>query len=226
MTSADAEQIGLLTSGGLDSAILLGQLLEECRRVQPFYVRFGLQWEAAEQRYLERNLEALACERLAPLVTFDLPLADLYGDHWSLTGENVPDSTTPDEAVYLPGRNTLLVIKAALWCQMRGIDELALAALGTSPFADASEDFLDSVSHALSRGGGSEIRITRPFAELDKRQVMQLGGRLRLEWTFSCIAPSGDIHCGRCNKCAERQAAFREAEMADPTQYATPRVTA
>ena len=35
----------------------------------------------------------------------------------------------PDEAVFLPGRNALLTIKAALWCQMHGINELAVATL-------------------------------------------------------------------------------------------------
>jgi 7-cyano-7-deazaguanine synthase len=41
-----------------------------------------------------------------------------------------------------------------------------------------------------------------------------------LELTFSCIAPAGSLHCGQCNKCAERQRAFRLSSMPDPTRYA------
>jgi 7-cyano-7-deazaguanine synthase len=49
---------------------------------------------------------------------------------------------------------------------------------------------------------------------------MRLGRGLPLEQTFSCIRPERDLHCGRCNKCAERRHAFAEADMADPTRYA------
>jgi 7-cyano-7-deazaguanine synthase len=55
---------------------------------------------------------------------------------------------------------------------------------------------------------------------MNKQQVMALGRGLPLELTFSCISPVGHLHCGRCNKCAERQAAFREANIEDRTVYA------
>ena len=38
---------------------------------------------------------------------------------------------------------------------------------------------------------------------------MELGRDMPLELTFSCIDPRDGLHCGRCNKCAERQEAFR-----------------
>jgi 7-cyano-7-deazaguanine synthase len=50
---------------------------------------------------------------------------------------------------------------------------------------------------------------------------MNLGRDLPLELTFSCLAPHSGLHCGRCNKCAERQRAFSLIELSDPTIYAT-----
>ena len=41
-----------------------------------------------------------------------------------------------------------------------------------------------------------------------------------LALTLSCMNPQGDRHCGRCSKCRERRDAFREAGVADPTDYA------
>ncbi|MBI1322835.1 7-cyano-7-deazaguanine synthase, partial [bacterium] len=41
-----------------------------------------------------------------------------------------------------------------------------------------------------------------------------------LEHTFSCLSPVDGGHCGRCNKCAERQKVFRDAGIADLTSYA------
>jgi 7-cyano-7-deazaguanine synthase len=63
------------------------------------------------------------------------------------------------------------------------------------------------------------VRIVRPFAAFEKREVMHLGRSFPLEETFSCISPAGGLHCGRCNKCAERKAAFSRAEMRDLTVY-------
>ncbi len=211
---------GLLLSGGLDSSILLGHLLASGRRVQPFYVRGGLRWEAEEQRQLARLLRAMASPRLAELVTLDLPLADLYGDHWSLTGRGVPEFDSPDTAVYLPGRNALLLLKPALWCRLHGIDELALAVLGANPFADATPEFFAELEALLERAAGGRVRIVRPFGRLEKRQVMELGRSGPLELTFSCIAPESGLHCGQCNKCAERMAAFASIGLRDPTPYA------
>lgn len=213
--------IGVLASGGLDSSILIGDLLRQRRRVQPFYVRTGLVWQSEELPALERFLGAIATNDLAELVVVDLPLGDLYDGHWSLTGHNTPAADSPDEAVFLPGRNALLLVKPAVWCQLNRIGELAWAPLGTSPFDDASEAFLHDFQAALNRGSPSPVRLLLPFGNMNKRQVMTLGHGLPLELTFSCISPINHLHCGRCNKCAERQAAFRDAALVDKTRYST-----
>jgi 7-cyano-7-deazaguanine synthase len=212
--------IGVLISGGLDSAILVSYLLDRGERVQPLYVESGLHWQAAELAGLKNYLQAVALPELAPLVVLELPLADLYGNHWSTSGQEIPDAATPDEAVYLPGRNLLLSIKPALWCQMHGIGRLALGVLGSNPFADASDAFFTSLEAVLANLGQTPLKIERPFGAMHKREVMQLGSNYPLELSFSCIAPVRGLHCGKCNKCAERQAAFRAAELRDRTEYA------
>jgi 7-cyano-7-deazaguanine synthase len=212
--------IGLLVSGGLDSAILLGHLLENGREVQPFYIRAGLYWERHELAALNRLLAHFGGEKLRPLVVLDMPLADVYDNHWSVTGRDVPDGSTPDEAVYLPGRNALLLIKAALWCNLNGVDELAMAPLGSNPFSDATPEFFAGFESMLNVATAGNLKLSRPFAPLNKSDVMRLGRAFPLELTFSCIAPLDELHCGDCNKCAERRLAFAEAGLDDPTVYA------
>jgi 7-cyano-7-deazaguanine synthase len=212
--------IGVLASGGLDSSILIGHLLLEGRPVQPFYIRTGVSWQNEELAGLENFLQSVETADLAKLVVLELPLQDLYDGHWSLTGRQVPGAESPDEAVFLPGRNALLLVKAAVWCQLHGIGELAMAPLGTSPFGDAHAAFFRDFEAAVNHGGQGELRLARPFGEFNKRQVMALGRGLPLESTFSCIAPAGGLHCGQCNKCAERRAAFRDAGIDDATTYA------
>jgi 7-cyano-7-deazaguanine synthase len=213
---------GVLASGGLDSSILIGQLLREGRRVHPLYIRCGLCWEQSELRSLRQYMRALSSARLGELVVLEIPVADLYGRHWSLTGKEVPAGHTPDKAVFLPGRNALLMTKAVVWCQLHGVPRLAVASLATSPFADATQRFSDCVQAMVNCYENSAIRITRPFAGLDKCQAMRQGREFPLELTFSCLCPVDGRHCGRCNKCEERRQAFLDADLPDPTEYASP----
>ena len=212
--------VGLLFSGGLDSTILLRQLLCDGQQVQPFYICAGLDWESVEIAAAKQIIQALRSPRLNSLVMLQMPVRDLYADHWSTTGNNVPGYGTTDEAVFLPGRNGLLVHKAALWCQLHGIERLALAVLSANPFRDARVEFFQSLQQMFNAGMAPSIEIVCPFAHLTKRQVIQQAFDCPLHLTFSCLAPSGSLHCGHCNKCAERRGALREAGRTDHTTYA------
>jgi len=211
--------VAVLISGGLDSAILLGEMLRRQPTVQPLYVRNGLYWEAVELEHLRRFLAVLAGPALRPLQVLELPVADLYGSHWSITGAGVPDASTPDEAVFLPGRNVLLLAKSLLWCHLHSIGQLALGVLGSNPFPDATDEFFAEYQQAVNRAVEGRVEVRRPFAGLSKVQVMQRGRDLPLELSFSCIRPMAGRHCGACNKCAERRQAFADAGLADRTPY-------
>jgi 7-cyano-7-deazaguanine synthase len=213
---------GLLLSGGIDSAVLLDQLLERGCRVVPFYVETGSVWTVCELNAVRQILDAAAMihNGLEDLVLLEMPLADLYGDHWSISGENVPDDTTEDEAVFMPGHNPLLLLKPALWCQMHGVGQLALATLANNPFEDATPEFFAAFENMLGRAASGRVQIIRPFAHKTKQSVLQLGRHLALERTFSCLSPDSGLHCGRCNKCAERRLAFHQIGRDDPTRYA------
>ncbi|MFQ5692970.1 MAG: 7-cyano-7-deazaguanine synthase [Nitrospinota bacterium] len=209
----------VLVSGGLDSCVLAAELARR-RPVFPLFVRQGLRWEETELYFLRRFLDSLNRKNVRDLTVLDLPAGDLYGEHWSTTGEAVPGADTEDAAVYLPGRNVLLLSKAAVFCAMRRIPEIALGILGRNPFSDATPEFFGRMESALSAALDFSIRITRPFSGRTKEEVTRMGRDLPLEWTFSCINPQGNRHCGVCNKCAERRRGFREAGVEDRTAYA------
>lgn len=216
------QPVAVLCSGGLDSAILVGELLPRCPRVLPIYVHFGLVWEDAEEAGLRSFLAAIACPALSPLKVFHLSAGDVYDAHWSTTGQGTPDQDTPDNAVFLPGRNLLLLAQAAIWCSLHAIPTIAMAPLKGNPFPDADDDFFAAYESVIARSVDRPVTVVRPYKQLSKREVMLRGADLPLEKTFSCINPRGQLHCGRCNKCAERRKAFADAGMADPTTYALP----
>src|ERR1700688_1435380 len=213
--------LAVLTSGGVDTAVPTADLARQGWVVQPLYIRLGLAWEAAEETHLRRFLDTLPAKlRPLPLVVPNLPIADVYGAHWSVSGADVPDDTTPDSAVYLPGRNLLLLAKSTVWCVLNGVEAIALGTLKGNPFADSGPEFLSLFGSLVQLGLDRPLEVRTPFAGLTKAQVLELGRDLVLEHTFSCIAPVAAHHCGRCNKCAERRDGFAGAGIEDRTLYA------
>jgi len=217
--AAPAAPLAVLASGGLDSAVLLAEAARACPAVHPLYVRTGLLWEPVELAHLERFLAAVRTPALRPLRVLEQPVADLYGEHWSLTGVGVPPAGGPDEDVFLPGRNVLLLAKPLLWCLRNGVPEIATAPLAANPFPDATPEFYDAYAAAVGRAVGGSVRVIRPYASLHKTDVIRRGAGLPLGHTFSCLRPVAGRHCGRCNKCHERREAFRAAGVPDPTDY-------
>jgi 7-cyano-7-deazaguanine synthase len=212
--------VAVLVSGGPDSAVLVGELAGTSPRVVPVYVRFGLVWEDDEERALRRFLDRLAAPAVDALRVFRLPLAEVYGRHWSTTGEQVPDAASPDAAVFLPGRNLLLLAQPAVWCHLNEVPTLALGLLKGNPFPDSSDAFFAEYQAAINRALTGRLRLVCPYRHLSKVEVLQRGRAFPLGETWSCMRPVRGRHCGRCNKCAERQRAFARAGLQDPTEYA------
>lgn len=191
--------------------------------VHPVYVGTGLAWEVEELAALDRLLaERPFAGALAPLVRLMFTAEDLYPPtHWALRGEP-PAFDTPDEEVYLTGRNVMLLSKAAIYCALHRIGRIAIGPLAGNPFPDATPAFFDAMARALSLGLAHPIEVAAPLATLHKSDVIRLGLDLGvpLELTLSCMNPQAGRHCGRCSKCRERRDAFADAGIADPTAYA------
>lgn len=215
----------VLISGGLDSVVLLAH--EAARApVHALYVRVGLAWELAEQQALERVLQApIFNGRVAPLATVEFSMRDVYAtSHWAIRG-TPPAYDTPDEDVYLSGRNLVLLTKAGVIANARNLHRIVLGPLADNPFPDARPEFFVAMSRALTLGLDHAIEIDAPFASLRKHDVIKLGEALDvpLALTLSCMNPVVEaehaIHCGLCSKCRERRDGFRAARLPDRTRY-------
>jgi 7-cyano-7-deazaguanine synthase len=206
-------------SGGLDSGVLLYRLITRGVRLTPLYLRCGLRWEPAELYWLRRFLRSVRSPLISPLLVVELPLRSLYGSHWSLGGSGVPGPRSADAAVYLPGRNVLLLSAAAIVCTRHRLGAIIVGLLRGNPFGDASRRFLRRMAASLSLALQRPIRILAPLRAMSKTRLIRSASGCPLHLTFSCLRPRGRLHCGRCNKCAERRRAFRVARVSDPTTY-------
>jgi 7-cyano-7-deazaguanine synthase len=235
----------VLLSGGLDSAVLVADALASAQAasgtealaevaLNAIYVSVGFAWEA-EERAMAARLFASApfAGALSPPVELRFDMRDVFpATHWAVRGEP-PAFDTPDEDVYLDGRNLVLLSKAAVYMARvvaaasakatapNPTTTLLLGTLAGNPFPDATPAFFDTMSRALSLGLGTPIAIAAPFAAMHKSDVIRRGMELGvpLELTLSCMQPKDGLHCGRCSKCRERRDAFREAGVDDPTKY-------
>jgi 7-cyano-7-deazaguanine synthase len=211
--------MAVLVSGGLDSSVLLAELVRRGNVVQPIYVRSGLRWETVERHWLRRFLRALRGPRLRRLVELTLPASDVYRAHWSISGKGTPGYDAPLESNYLPGRNLLLLSKAAVFCARHDLAAVALAVLRDNPFADGTPEFFRRFAAAARCAFGMRFDVRTPFRRLSKAAVIRRAQGLPLHLTFSCAQPRGRLHCGACTKCAERRRGFQLAGVLDPTRY-------
>lgn len=215
----------VLLSGGLDSAVLAAHETQTAR-VVPVYVSVGLAWEDAEVAMVEQLLTTAPYKNVDALSRVSFTMRDVYSPtHWAIRGVP-PAYDTPDEDVYLAGRNLVLLTKAGVIAAKVKADRIALGPLAGNPFPDARPRFFSAMAQALSLGLDHAIEIATPFLTLEKEDVIRRGRELGVpfELTLSCMNPviseGRPQHCGLCSKCRERRDAFAAAGVSDPSTYA------
>ena len=168
----------MLLSGGLDSAVLVA---EEAASgdVQPIYVSVGLAWEEAERAVVSQLLASPAVRgRVRPLVSLTVDMRDVYAaTHWAVQGRP-PAYHTPDEDVYLPGRNIILLGKAGgLLRRGAARPPRASARWRTIRFPTRRRQFRAAMARALSLGLAHRCGSTRRTRPPSKAEVVRRGTR-------------------------------------------------
>ena len=135
-------------------------------------------WQA-----VERLLATAPFAALAPLARLTFPARDLYpATHWALTGTPA-GFDTPDEDVYLTGRNVMLLSKAAIHCAQPDRPSDRDGPLATIPFPMRRRSSSRHARRTLSLGLDHDIEIDAPFASLHKNDVMTLGLSSGCRWS-------------------------------------------
>ena len=217
--------VAVLTSGGMDSCAMLADIAQR-EPAHPIYVKTGMIWEHAELTALKAFTEAISGTNLQPLTILEAPSRPLLGNkHWAMSKDSIPEYTAPDETVYIPGRNILLITLAAIWCSTNNVNRIAIGTLAGNPFPDATPEFRNQIAKSNSTGLNHDITVTAPMSHLHKKDLLaEFGNRFPLHLTLTCSNPhmtrDDDVaHCGSCNKCRERHEAYRDAGIEDQTRY-------
>jgi 7-cyano-7-deazaguanine synthase len=224
-----------LLSGGIDSSTLVAQLLFEDFAVQALSIDYG-------QRHRKELSAAgnVAAALNVPLTIVDLSTALIpvfRGSGSSQVGQlaDVPHGHYAAEnmkTTIVPNRNMLLLaIAGALAESIKKPGEKVAVAYAAHAgdhviYPDCRPDFYESCGETLLKATDGDVSLYAPFGKITKTDIVQRGAQLKVPFglTYSCYE-GRDYHCGRCGTCHERQEAFRDSGVPDPTTYLTYRET-
>lgn len=213
----------LIYSGGLDSTILLYQLLADGDDIRALSVDYG-------QRHRK---EIEAAQAITHNLGVDHRVAYLSSLRRFLLGSSQTDLAVPVphghythesmKQTIVPNRNMLMLAVALAWAISLKFDRVAYAAHAGDHaiYPDCREEFASAFNTAALLADWHQVHLARPFIHLTKAQIVTLGQGLKvpMELTWSCYEGQKQ-HCGLCGTCVERREAFREAGVEDRTEYA------
>jgi 7-cyano-7-deazaguanine synthase len=224
----------LLLSGGLDSTTMLAYALDRGFDVHAMTFRYG-QRHASE---IEAARRVASHYHVKGHVVVDIDLRTFGGS--ALTADiAVPKGRAADvmadgiPVTYVPARNTIFLSFCLAWAEVLGASDIFIGvnALDYSGYPDCRPEYIAAFERMANLGtrGGVEgtapIRIQAPLIDLTKRQIVELGRSLGVDYsmTLSCYDPgeSGEA-CGRCDACTLRLKGFAEAGTHDPAAYMHP----
>ena len=222
----------LLLSGGLDSTTMLALATSERYDVHALTFRYG-------QRH-EHEVDAAriiaARYRVARHVVMDIDLRPFGGS--SLTGSApIPKNRTEETmaaeipSTYVPARNTIFLSFALGWAEVLGAHDIFIGvnAIDYSGYPDCRPEYLAAFEQlaTLATRSGVEgegaIRIRAPLLHLSKREIIELGTTLGVDYaaTTTCYDPDASgAACGRCDACTLRLRGFADGGLRDPARYA------
>ena len=216
-----------IVSGGMDSVTLAYWLRETGHRPAILAFDYG-------QRHV-RELEA--AEKIAALLHAPFHRVDLRSLTPLLPGSaltdarvDVPHGHYAEESMRItvvPNRNAIMLSIA--WGHAVAHRHIGVATAVHSGdhhiYPDCRPAFAEALNEALRLGTEGHrtemLGLMTPFIDEDKTSIARIGAGLGVpfEMTWTCYE-GGDLHCGRCGSCNERQEAFRDAGVPDPTAYA------
>jgi 7-cyano-7-deazaguanine synthase len=230
-TGAGAPAVVLL-SGGLDSTTVLAYAIDA-----------GFVAHAMTFRYGQRHtVEIESARRIASAydvsdhIVVDIDLRTFGGS--ALTSDlAVPKDRTAGEMqhgipiTYVPARNTIFLSYALAWSEVLGASDIFIGvnAIDYSGYPDCRPEYVaafERMANLATRGGvegTTPVRIRVPLIDLTKREIIELGLRLGVDYslTSSCYDPLPDgVACGRCDACRLRLDAFARVGTSDPVRYA------
>lgn len=222
-TPHNSRQGLIVLSGGMDSVTLLYEYRT--------HIALAVSYDyGAKHNAREIPQARLHCERLGiPHITIPLAfMGEYFRSDLLLSGGDIPLGEY-DEAnirsTVVPFRNGIMLSIAAGLAESHDLDEVYIANhFGDHAlYPDCRSSFIEPMLEAIEQGTTNSVKLRAPYTDLSKGDIARIGARLGIDYstTWSCYQ-GGEVQCGQCTTCRERQDAMREAGIIDPTTYECP----
>ena len=216
----------VLLSGGLDSATVLAIARDAGLECHALSLDYG------QRHHAELDAARAVAQRLgaAEHRIMRLDMGAYTGSALTDSSIAVPESPTEGIPVtYVPARNTIMLALALGWAEVLDADAIYIGvnALDYSGYPDCRPAFVNAFQTladvATKRAvDGHPIQIRAPLIDMSKADIIRLGTKLGVDYSFtvSCyqVGVTG-LACGRCDSCRLRRQGFEQAGIADPTRY-------
>jgi 7-cyano-7-deazaguanine synthase len=214
----------VVLSGGMDSAVLLAETLTRTKKVAGISFDYGSKHNDRELPMAQAICEKAGIFHRVVALPF---IEKLFASNLLRSGGQIPDAVydkaTMQQTV-VPFRNGIMLSVAVGLAESMGAGEVLLASHSGDHFIypDCRPEFNAAFSEAARLGTDGKVSVRFPYSKIDKRQIGDLGRRLKVDFTqtWTCYK-GGRIHCGTCGSCTERKYALRHDEGLDPTSYET-----
>ena len=197
-----------LLSGGLDSTVLLYDLLDQGHKAHCILYDYG-------QRHIkELGFAEATCAKLG--VTYDrIALPPQLFERSALTAGA---ESLVGQPTIVPNRNMVLISMAASYALSHGCTAVSCAINSDDAevYPDCRAEFTKHLNLALRCCHTRRMEVHVPYIVRTKAKVVEIARRLNvpLGETWSCYA-GGDEPCGQCGACQVRLKAIADACDAD-----------
>jgi len=212
----------IVLSGGMDSAVLLANTIAQNKTVTAISFDYGSKHNARELPMAAAICQARQVDHKIVHLPF---INDIFTSSLLQSGEAIPDGHYEEETMkrtVVPFRNGILMAIAVGLAESSGAGEVLLGSHVGDHFIypDCRPEFNAAFAEAAYLGTDRQVEVKFPFADLDKRDIGDLGRRLGVDFkqTWTCYK-GNEMHCGTCGACQERKYALRQEEGLDPTIY-------
>lgn len=214
----------LIYSGGMDSTVLLYDLIKSGAEVSALTIHYG-QKHNKEINHAESITADLGIEHKVVNIS---SISEIFGTSSLTSTENeIPSGHYEEESMkqtVVPNRNMIFLALATAWSISLGYDSVSYAAHSGDHaiYPDCRNEFADAMNHAMKLCDWNTISLHRPYVDLTKADIVRRGFEISVPFkdTWSCYQGK-KLHCGCCGTCVERREAFHLANTQDPTQYST-----
>ena len=223
--------IFMALSGGIDSTVLLANLLSEGYKVTTCFFKYGSKHNEREE--LAAN-EVTAYYKVKGSI---VDMTDIFDTSSSaLLARNMLRPIPPTgyqevgslAATVVPGRNTVFASALASFAEAEALqsEKTTFIALGIhggdhALYPDCRPQYADALAKLIHISTEGRVGFMAPMVHWTKAKIVESGIALSapLHLTWSCYEGK-EAACGKCGTCRERLAAFESAGVRDPIAYA------